>query len=181
MAETNDKTAEPKPAEAPDKGQPLSWPLLRRLRRYFAKRGADEGELDDLVQDVFLRMARGGRAPAADGLDGYIVQTANSVMIDRWRAQRARRSQSHVPFDPEAHGQAGPGAEDALLAREGLRQGGLILMELPERCRHVFMLRRVEGLSFAEIARRLNISLSTAEKDMLQAVRHLAMRLEDLG
>jgi RNA polymerase sigma factor (sigma-70 family) len=150
-----------------------SLALRAVLRRYFAKHGVGESELDDLVQDVFLRIVHRGGAGRLEQLDGYIFQTAASVLADRWRRRKARQADRHVSFDPDRHGEQSPGPDDALLAREALRATSLSLLELPERVRRVFLLRRVEGLSFQTIARRLGLSVSAVEKDMLRAVRHL--------
>ena len=51
------------------------------------------------------------------------------------------------------------------------------LQELPERARTIFVLNRFEELSAAEIARRLGVSVSTVEKDMMRAIAHLKARL----
>jgi len=51
------------------------------------------------------------------------------------------------------------------------------LLELPERTRVVFVLRRLENLSYSEIGLRLGLSVSAVEKHMLRAVRHLATRM----
>jgi RNA polymerase sigma-70 factor (ECF subfamily) len=52
-------------------------------------------------------------------------------------------------------------------------------MELPARTRDVFVLRRLEGLPYNEIAKRLGLSVSAVEKHMLRATRHLVARVGD--
>jgi RNA polymerase sigma factor (sigma-70 family) len=143
------------------------------LRRYFSKNGVDEGELDDLVQEVFLRLVRRGDVRDLEQLDGYVILTATSVLTDRWRRRKARHADRHIPFDEARHAEPVSGPDAALMARQALRSTSLSLLELTERERRVFLLRRMEGLPFAEISRRLGVSVSTVEKDMLRAVRHL--------
>ena len=46
-----------------------------------------------------------------------------------------------------------------------------VLSELPERCREVFMLCKLDGYSYSETAERLGISVSTVEKHMVKALR----------
>ena len=55
--------------------------------------------------------------------------------------------------------------------REALSEVGAALLELPERTRQVFVLRRLEDMSFREIALRLGLSVSAVEKHMLRAGR----------
>lgn len=150
-----------------------SLALRNVLRRYFAKHGVGEDELDDLVQDVFLRIVQRGDARKLDQLDGYIFQTAASVLADRWRRRKVRQADRHIPFDPDRHSEASAALDDAVMSREALRAISLSLMDLPERVRRVFLLRRVDGLPFQQIARQLGLSVSAVEKDMLRAVRHL--------
>lgn len=155
----------------------------RRLRgalaRFFQRHVRDSDEANDLVQDVFLRIVRRGDTADIEHLDGYIFQTASNVLRDRDRRRKARMADRHVPFDLDRHDSAELGPERALLGREGLRAAGVVLLELPEQTRRVFVLRRLEGLTYQEIGRRLGVSVSAVEKHMLRAVRHLAERMGD--
>jgi RNA polymerase sigma-70 factor (ECF subfamily) len=53
--------------------------------------------------------------------------------------------------------------------------------ELPERCRAVFELSRLEGLSITEVAKRLHISPKTAENQLTKALRILRRALRHHG
>ena len=64
------------------------------------------------------------------------------------------------------------------LARQACAQVELSLRELPERVRSVFVLNRFEELTGNQIARRLGVSVSTVEKDMIRAILHLKERLK---
>ena len=50
---------------------------------------------------------------------------------------------------------------------------------LPEKCREVFILSRMEGLKYREIAERLNISTKTVEKQIITALKKLRVELKD--
>jgi RNA polymerase sigma factor (sigma-70 family) len=156
------------------------YALRGALSQYFGRRVTDASEVDDLVQDVFVRMLRRGALAHSDQLVAYVFQTARSVLVDRDRRRRTRQADRHVALDPDAHADIAPGPEAGLLAREALRASSLALMDLPERTRTIFLLRRLEGMSFSEIARRLGISVSLAEKHVLLAARHLAARAQEL-
>ena len=71
-----------------------------------------------------------------------------------------------------------PSASTADTARQACAQIELYLRELPERVRSVFVLNRFEELTGVEIARRLGVSVSTVEKDMIRAIMHLKGKLE---
>jgi RNA polymerase sigma factor (sigma-70 family) len=153
--------------------------LRAALGRFFQRHIRDADEADDLVQEVFLRIVRRGDTAQIEHLDGYIFQTASNVLRDRGRRRKARFADRHVPFDLDRHDSAGLGPDRTLLGREGLQAAGVVLLELPERTRRIFVLRRLEGLTYEEIGRRLGLSISAVEKHMLRAVRHLAARTGD--
>jgi RNA polymerase sigma factor (sigma-70 family) len=143
------------------------------LARYFRRKIEDPAEVDDLVQDTFMRVIQRGDLGRLEYFTGYVFQAAESVLKDRGRRRRRRQSDRHVPFEADRHGGVAPSPENQLGARETIRATSLVLMELAEVTRAVFVLRRLEGQSFAEISRRLGIPLSTAEKHMQKAVRKL--------
>ncbi len=147
--------------------------LRNPLMRYFARSVRDPSEVEDLVQEVFARVLRRGTLESYDRFSGYVFQAANNVLKDRHRRRSARRQDLHVEFEPDIHASRVPSPEDELLAREALAATSVALSQLPEMVQAVFVLRRLEGMSFAEITARLGISLSTAEKHMVRAARHL--------
>ncbi len=172
--------AGPAPSEEANTALARRSAVLRgALNRFFQRNVQDPAEVDDLVQEVFLRIVKRGGAGQLEHLDGYIFQTASSVLMDRSRRRKVRASDRHIPLDLDRPDATEPGAERVLIGRQSLRAAGAILLELPERTRRVFILRRLEGLAYQEIAQRLGLSVSAVEKHMFRAVRHLAARTED--
>jgi RNA polymerase sigma-70 factor (ECF subfamily) len=151
------------------------------LVRFFQHHLRGANDIDDLVQEVFLRIVRRGHCDQLEHLDGYIFQTASSVLKDRGRRRKARLSDQHVTFEPDLHAGTEIGPDRVLLSRESLESVGIILMELPETTRRVFVLRRLEGLAYREIALRLRLSVSAVEKHMLRAVRHLLTKMGQIN
>lgn len=148
------------------------------LLHYFRRKTSNANEIEDLVQDVFLRIAARGGADPVGNLGGYIFQTAASVAADRHRRQIVRHVEDHVPFDPEAHADADFDAAHILEKRQSLHSALAVLNGLPERTRAIFAMRRLEGQSYRDIAKIFGISVSAVEKHMLRATQRLlaAMR-----
>lgn len=153
-------------------------PVRRLLARFFGRRIANADEIEDLVQDTFARVvARDGGEPI-DNLGGYLHRTAGAVLIDRARRRKSRRTDAHLAFDPDFHGDADIDPERIVAARQELDAVIAALLSLPERTRTVFLLCRLEGCKQREIAEQLGVSLSTVEKDMVKAIRHLSAQVE---
>lgn len=53
------------------------------------------------------------------------------------------------------------------------------LLELPDKCREIFMLNRYENLKYQEIADKLSISVKTVETQMSKALQHMRIRLSE--
>ncbi len=150
------------------------------LQRFFSRRVRNGSEIDDMVQDVFARLLKRGEDVASlEHLGGYVFQTAGSVLNDYLRHRRSHHADSHDEFDEGRHGDVDFSPEHVLLERERLARATAVLLKLPERTRVIFVLRRLEGMRYRDIAARLGISVSAIEKHMERAVAHLAASLEN--
>ena len=120
------------------------------------------------------------RSDPIEQLDGYIFQTASSVLTDRARRRAVRKSDQHVMYEEREHAIEDFSPERVLLARELVAMVRTVLERLPERVRAAFVLHRFEELGYAEIAKRLGVSVSSIEKYISQALRELtAARMRD--
>jgi RNA polymerase sigma factor (sigma-70 family) len=155
--------------------------LRATLTRYFARHGVLAADCEDAVQEVFVRIVRRGHCDDLADLDGYIFTTAGSVLRDRHRRRGVRRADEHIPFDAESHAGVAASAEHAMLAREALHEVSLALADLSETARNIFVLRRIEGMPYAEIALRLGMSIGAVEKQMMRATRHVFARTGGLA
>src|SRR5665213_1472369 len=122
-------------------------------------------DAEDLVQEVFIRLARQEDLDAVGHLDGYVFQIAANVLRDRARRQ-AVRAEPPTPEDFDPADEAGFSPERVLLAREALERMITALYELPEMTRMIFAQYHFDEVAQVEIARRLGMSLSTVEKHM---------------
>jgi RNA polymerase sigma-70 factor (ECF subfamily) len=86
-------------------------------------------------------------------------------------AHRKRRYLVSPPFEVvcAAHADSAPPVEDVLASRERLRRVWEGLETLSERTREVFVMHRLEGRKYHEIAAALGISCSAVEKHMAKA------------
>jgi RNA polymerase sigma-70 factor (ECF subfamily) len=160
----------------------LSVRLRIPLRRFFEKRHIPRDDIDDLIQEVFVRLAGRPGVENMERLEAYLFTTASNLLRDRHRRMETQAAQVHDPYDETVHGSqlASPGPERILLGAQTVEQLVAALYELPERTRVVFTLYHIEDLPHREIARRLGIAVSTIEKHMGRANAYLTQRLDGL-
>jgi|AGTN01.3.fsa_nt_gi RNA polymerase sigma factor, sigma-70 family len=142
-----------------------------RLETFVARRTRDPETAADLTQETFLRMARMRDGDKVEDPSRFLFAVAANLVRDHHR-QTARR----VPI---ADGESGedqacdlPGAEQTLAAREDMAALRAAIGSLPPKTRAVFLLYRVEALSYREIGERLDISPRTVEYHLRQALAH---------
>ncbi|EQB18933.1 RNA polymerase sigma factor [Novosphingobium lindaniclasticum] len=164
--------------EIPSREEGLRAAQLENLRytleRFFQRRVKEREDIPDLIQDVFVRLlGRGGEANI-EHLNSYVLQIAASVLVDRSRRRSVRHHDDHVQFDPQRSAEADIGPDRIVAGREALRMLMFAVEQMPERTRSVFVLRRLEQMSYKEIAKRLGLSVSAVEKHMVRAAERLA-------
>src|SRR5271167_3725278 len=124
------------------------------LRRYFSKR-VPAGDIDDLVQEVFVRMQIYGGGPPIEHLDRYLFTVAASVLTDQARRRAVRHEAAHETLKESHHPTEELTPERVLSDREALEAVVTAIAELPARTRDVFVLHRFEELSYVSIATQL--------------------------
>jgi RNA polymerase sigma factor (sigma-70 family) len=164
--------ASPPAADGPDFLVYLDRRYRRPLVSFFEKR------MDDLVQEVFIRLARRSGFHNIEHIEGYVFQTAANVIRDRLRRRAVRRVGEHDTLETSDLPADDLSPERVLQSRQLLDRAIRALQELPARTRHVFVLRRYEGMKQEEIAAHLHISVSGVRLHLQRAQAHLARRLE---
>jgi RNA polymerase sigma factor (sigma-70 family) len=153
-------------------------PVRGWLTRYFRRRVQNIAEIEDMVQDVFARIVARDSTEPVEHLGGYILKTASSVFADWVRRRSSHAANQHVPFEPELHGEGEADPERIVGGTQELQAATMVLLQLPERTRTVFILRRLEGQRFQDIAAHLGISVSAVEKHMVRAIHRLSLEME---
>jgi len=143
------------------------------LGAYFRRRIRNASEVEDLVQEVFLRLTVRGTPDTAEHANAYIFQIAASVLADRYRRRTVRRADEHVALDPDLCGEQDFDPARIYAGKQALNAAAAALMTMPERTRTIFLLRRIDGLRHQAIAKQLGISVSAVEKHMVRAIEHL--------
>jgi RNA polymerase sigma-70 factor (ECF subfamily) len=147
--------------------------------RYFTWRVGDDAA-PDLLQEVFMRAARGSNAEPIDNPKHYVWKIARNLLIDRAR-QRRRNPAIFVPFDEQRDPPTNPEQMLQIEADDVVRLYGQALDRLPEKTRRVFLMSRAEQLTYREISAGLGITLAAVEYHMGRAFDALRKRFAAAG
>lgn len=149
------------------------------LTRFFRKRTPEFFDVDDLVQDVFTRLAVRGDGRSIQKPEAFLLRTASNVWRDFLRKRQTHQYKAHDEYCDEHHGPMETCPDQALQGSQTIEILINALNELPKRTYLVFVLCRIEGLSQRDAAKRLGVSVSSIEKHMMKAIAHLAFHLGD--
>jgi RNA polymerase sigma-70 factor (ECF subfamily) len=145
------------------------------LRRWLGSRcGIPTEDLDDLAQDVFLRLIHYDRAEVVDAPQAYLFRVAANV-ANEW----AMRSRNQRPHQAKWLAELATDDKPALdtLREQSRVQVARALHELSPRAREVLRLKFREGLTNAQIAARLGLHPVTVKRELMQSYSRLRLDL----
>jgi RNA polymerase sigma-70 factor (ECF subfamily) len=146
--------------------------LLTKIRKLLLSRGRTVDDTDDLIQEAFLRLELYCRDHEVQQPEAFLVRTALNLSVDERRSARARRIvpervETLTLIDPR------PTPDEVLATQQRLQRMKRGLQALTPRVREVFLMNRLDGYSYAQIAERLGISESAVEKHIAKASQFL--------
>lgn len=132
----------------------------------------------EIVQDAFvsLWMKRESIDPEKQ-VKSYLTTTVRNKCLNYLRDNRKFNKEL---VEIESRFETAFIEQPDFLVQSELRSGiDNAIQELPEKCRHIFILNRFENLRYQQIAEKLNISVKTVETQMSKALSHLRTRLSE--
>ncbi|MGC6329430.1 RNA polymerase sigma factor [Rhizorhabdus sp. FW153] len=143
------------------------------LRRWLLGRVRDGHQIDDIVQETYAKLATVTSVEHIENPRAYFFRVALNVIATEIR--KAPVVSLDSLSEMERLGIEAPDERIDSMAemRQELRLVAEAVAQLPEKCREVFILRKVHGLSQREIARHLGVSENTVEKHVGRGIRHL--------
>ncbi|MGH7959709.1 MAG: RNA polymerase sigma factor [Opitutaceae bacterium] len=151
------------------------------LRAWLHARFPSLIETDDLVQESYARLIRARENGQVKNAKSYLFTTALHAAFDLLRRKKVVSFEHVGEFDPLSVLDQRPDASEAASRNEELEILREAMHALPTRCRQVFTLRKLHGLSHREIAGQLDISEKTVEEQVNRAMRRCAAFLRSRG
>ncbi|KAB0496287.1 sigma-70 family RNA polymerase sigma factor [Pseudomonas vancouverensis] len=131
----------------------------------------------DLAQDTFMRVLTQRKTEPLREPRAYLSTIARSLMIDMFR--RRALEQAYLETLAAMPEPLGLSPETRELIIETLMEIDRLLDGLGERTREIFLLAQLDGLSYVEIGRRMNVSVNTVKKHAVRALTHCLLLIED--
>lgn len=137
------------------------------LRRSFAA----AGDVDDIIQETYCRLAALNTIEHIAEPRAYLFQAARSVALEQIRRARVVRIETVSEIEALDLALEDPSAERIVSGRRELERVRGLIAALPDRCRRIFELRKIEGVSQREIARRLGVTEHVVENEAVRGLR----------
>lgn len=146
-----------------------------RIFRFLCGKLYDAETAEDILQEVFIRLwEHRGNIDENRSLKAYLFTIANNLALNHIRHQHVILNHQKQQFASGNFDSEIPSPQMVLEFREFDVQLHAAIEELPEKNRIIFMMSRFDGLSYKEIAKKLNISVKTVESHIGKSLKRLS-------
>jgi RNA polymerase sigma-70 factor (ECF subfamily) len=160
---------------------------MRGLRAFIARRVENEADVEDILQEVFLRVHRRiGSVKHVGRLRPWLFQITRNAMIDHYRATGRRKettfgSATEMEGGQPATAAEAPGidADSATLRQELSACLDPLIQLLPPRYRDAIILADLEGVTHRAAAKRLGLSISAMKSRVQRGRKRIKFLLHD--
>jgi RNA polymerase sigma factor (sigma-70 family) len=145
--------------------------LTKRLRLFVQARVDNRYDAEDVIQEAYLRVLRYSVEHEVESQERLLFSVARNLAVDSRRRRKVNEKKA-ADWAVLAAGDW-PASDEVVDARERLRDVEAAIASLPARCREVFLLHRIDGMSYSQIAKSIGISVSAVEKHIARACLHI--------
>jgi len=158
------------------------------LIRFLSRKLNNTEDARDIAQNAFIRIQHLAESGQLENPKAYLYQTASNLAIDKIRRDQLHHrylqtegawQQDDTGFNLSQSDYCTP--ERLLAAKQQLEHIEQAISGLPLKCRQAFLLHRVKGRSYSEIADEMSVSVSSVEKYILQALKVCRKALKASG
>ncbi|RLL74383.1 RNA polymerase sigma factor [Ochrobactrum soli] len=136
-----------------------------RLKRFAIKLLGNAHDADDILQETYIKLSS---RELSDGDRGLVVRTLTTLAFDHIRSRNVHDAGGKAASDEVFVEHIQP--ERIVSSKHDLAVLLEAINHLPRRRAKIFLLARVDGMTYGQIAQTLHVSLSTVEKEMAAAI-----------
>lgn len=151
------------------------------LRAYVKVRFPSLTDIDDLIQETFARILRAHDAGEVRSPKALLFTTARNTALDLLRREQVVRFESVANIEQLPVAEHRPGTVESLSREQELHLLDQAVQSLPTRCQQILIMKKIEGLSYAEIGDRLGIKPNTISAQLTIGVLRCRRFLQERG
>ncbi|MFC7420797.1 RNA polymerase sigma factor [Iodobacter arcticus] len=140
------------------------------LHHFISRSIGCRDKAQDVVQEAYARVLASKQAESSsDGaLGALLYTTAKNIVIDQYRQNKSRQYDNYEQLELAASRADEP--EHRAAGRQSMNHLLELIDTLPPRSKEAFVLYKFDGLSHAEIAKQMGISINMVEKHIINAM-----------
>ena len=127
-------------------------------------------DIEDIAQEAYLRAYVAEQSRGIDQPEAYLFRSARNLALTKLTQKSRQMTDLIDDLGPAVVLEGEAPLEELLAAEESLGLHCEAVAHLPEKCKQVYILRKVYGLTHKEVAERTSLSVSSVEKYMLKGV-----------
>ena len=140
------------------------------LKRFISRYLHSAQDIEDVTQEAFLRAYKAEQTSDVRQPKSFLFRIAKNIAISELRT-KSRQITDYIEDQSGDDVLLGEwSTEDEVMAQQNLGIHCEAVASLPPKCRRVYLMRKVYGMSHKEISERLDIATSTVEKHLLKGV-----------
>lgn len=143
------------------------------LRNFISRYVISPQDIDDVSQETFLRAYKAEKDKEIEYPKAFLFRIAKNLMLSEF-SRKARKITDYIEdYDSSEELLNTDDLESNIMAQQKLGNYCEAVASLPTQCRRVVIMKKVYGMQNKEIARRLELSVSTVEKHLTKGIRRL--------
>lgn len=151
------------------------------LKAYLRKRFPDLNEVDDLVQESYVKLLTAGQKGPIKSTRAYLFTIARNAAISRLRGPHVFSDQSLDAPKVQAVSSDDPDVMHAVARKQEIAILGEAIASLPSRCREIFVQVKLQGMSHQAVADWLGLSVDTVHAQVARGLKKCTEYLREHG
>lgn len=147
------------------------------LLHFLRLRVPNEEDAKDAAQESLMRLMRYRETEPDSAWKPLLYRIAINVVNEQYRRGGVRQATKQISLDNLEIPSEDPTQEELIEREQQQAWLRAAVLGLPARCRQVYLLSRMQGMTYTQIARHCDISVKTVEKHMTQALAGLCSKV----
>lgn len=151
------------------------------LRAYLHRKYPALGDVDDFVQESFLKAYLAHKDGRLTSVKGFLFHVARNSVVSFFRKQKFISTKPINELGPLRVLESGADVVESVCSQDELELITAAMADLPDRCRQIVMLRVLRGMASGEVARQLGVTEATVRVQLARGMKRCSEFLRHRG